>query len=117
MSERSIARLAAALEAALGGTWRAECPHDTNAQEVFLVDDVAGSWAVAVPDPVGRQIALAAGTRGQSVRQADGFAPELGTESGLHEWLATAELNAPAGVMAVSLRTALDTRSEDSQDG
>jgi hypothetical protein len=104
----AVGRLAGALQAALGGTWRAEYVHDKGSQEVFLTDLANGLWAVAVVDPVGELIALAAGRSGQPAVQAASYAPEVGASAGFDTWLATADLDAPASAMAGALRTALE---------
>ncbi|MER5696120.1 hypothetical protein ACWDBO_29835 [Streptomyces mirabilis] len=103
----AAARLGTALATALGAPWHPAASTDPERQTAFILETVSGSWAVAVPDPKGKQIALAAGHPGQDPHQAATYKPDVDDETDLHDWLTTADLTGPAEEMAAALLTAL----------
>ncbi|MGW2612883.1 hypothetical protein ACWC4A_52855 [Streptomyces mirabilis] len=108
-------RLATALATALGAPWHPAASTDPERRTAFILETVSGRWAVALPDPKGKQIALAAGRPGHDPRQAATYKPDVDDETDLHDWLTTADLAGPAEEMAAAVLTALTSTHHDAK--
>ncbi|MEU8952484.1 hypothetical protein [Streptomyces sp. NPDC048489] len=103
----AVTRLATALANALGTPWHPASSTDPERRTAFVLHAETSSWVVALADPQGKQLALAAAHLGHPPRQGTGFKPDLDEDTSLYDWLATADLTQPAEEMAASALTAL----------
>lgn len=103
----AITRLATALAVSLGAPWRPAPSDDPERRTAFVLHSETGSWVVALADPDGKQIALAAAHLGHPPRQTMPFKPDLDETTSLYDWLAIVDLTGPADEMAAAALAAL----------
>ncbi|MFE3263657.1 hypothetical protein [Streptomyces sp. NPDC059215] len=103
----AVTRLATALATALGAPWRPAASTDPERRTAFVLHTETGSWVLALTDPEGKQLALAAARPGHPPRQATTFKPDLDENTSLYDWLTSVDLTGPAKAMATAALAAL----------